>query len=161
MDPYESPSVCSVSGAARLDTPPRLRMIASTIGAAITGFSLFCWTGWIIYFIDTTYRPGMPFWAVILIGFSILAVSPVIWLVYRMARYASHRLMIVPYLLSTLLLAIVVVLTVPVISWIQSHELSLSVTYGVLALLITLPPCLFGFSLSGCVAWLAVLWAGE
>ncbi|MEM6692122.1 MAG: hypothetical protein AAF664_22025 [Planctomycetota bacterium] len=133
--------------------PPHRNAVA-TIGAASAFVALLTWTAAVIYYIDTTYKPNMGFWAVILIALALLSSIPLCTIVFKLSALASHRVMIVPYLISLLFLVAILSLSIPLLEWTSSGEPSLMRTYASFLGLMLAPPLLIGFITSGVASWI-------
>ena len=136
---------------------PKHRIAVAAIGSGSAFIALFAWTAAVIYYIDTTWQPNMGFWAVILICLSVISSAPLCFAVFRLSTLSSHRVMIVPYLVSLLLLLAILSSSILLIEWARSLELSLLLSYASLMAMILTPPLLLGFTASGIAGWLDTL----
>ncbi|WP_413432558.1 hypothetical protein [Crateriforma spongiae] len=107
-----------------------------------------------IYYIDTTYKPNMGFWAVILVALALLSSIPLCTIVFRLSALASRRVMVIPYLISLLFLVAILSFAIPLLEWTRSGEPSLMRTYASLLALMLAPPLLIGFITSGVASWI-------
>ena len=126
----------------------------AVFGTASAFVALLAWTAAVIYYIDTTYKPNMGFWAVILIGLSVVFSIPLCVVVFRLSFLASYRVMFAPYVIAILILIAVLCFSIPFLEWARSLEPSLIRTYTSLLALMFLPPMLIGFIVAGISGWI-------